>query len=246
MSPLSNDDKYVSSIRKWRHADPWKKRNTLAKQYRRRTASVEFFQLNRLDERDDLVVQEKINFAEPFRRRVQALYGDELRNIWHATERRYPDLLPLLGPELRDDEQADPAKMARRMVKLCSAVLVRQQERQAAATPRASPDDPGVKVPPNGRPDGTREAGRIWLQGQKYKLAEGSRQLLSYLLENPGKHSEDVAKQCGYQPESMQRRLTGLRKALEKALHGAPLQLKISTENGRILWNWLHAAEAAG
>jgi hypothetical protein len=48
-------------------------------------------------------------------------------------DREHPDLLPLLGPELRDDEEADPAEMAQRMVDLYSAVRVKQQEQQAAA-----------------------------------------------------------------------------------------------------------------
>jgi hypothetical protein len=100
--------------------------------------------------------------------------------------------------------------------------------------------DAGIK-PPAETPqaDGTIDGTRIWLDGQSYRMAEGLRGLLSYLLGRDGATEDAVIRHCGYSgPSHLHKRLKDLRDALKTELKKAPRKLSIKTEETRIYCRW--------
>src|SRR5262249_9173625 len=78
------------------------------------------------------------------------------------------------------------------------------------------------------RPDGTIEDGRIWLRGKSYRLTPGLRDLLSYLLANPGVSESAVMEHCGFNGAShLHKRLKDLRNRLQKDLKKSDWRLHI-------------------
>jgi hypothetical protein len=87
--------------------------------------------------------------------------------------------------------------------------------------------------------DGTLEGNRIWLKGERYRLTEGLRDLLSYLLANPGVAEEDVIRHFGMSGAShLHKRLKDLRNALAQALRERNWELRIRADETCLYCKW--------
>jgi hypothetical protein len=128
---------------------------------------------------------------------------------------------------------------------------IREQDRDMAGLARLSKTLPAVKtlipLAPGGANhqqsnppiDGTIKDSHIWLKGKPYRLTQGLRVLLSYLLTNDGAAEKDAIRHCAYsQPSHLHKRLKDLRNKLAKELKGSGWRLQIKTEDTRIYCEW--------
>jgi hypothetical protein len=103
------------------------------------------------------------------------------------------------------------------------------------------PGRPGQDLPPGvpEKVDGTIEDKRIWLKGKRYRLTPGLRDLLRFLLANPGIAEEDVIRQFGMSESShLHKRLNDLRKKLGVEMKKSGWRLQIKAEETHIYWDW--------
>jgi hypothetical protein len=105
-----------------------------------------------------------------------------------------------------------------------------------AKAPAPGGAGPQLEAPPA---DGTLKNARIWLKGKPYRLTQGLRDLLSYLLANPNVSEEQVIKDFGMSSSShLHKRLKDLRDKLAVELKRSGWRLHIKTEETLISCKW--------
>jgi hypothetical protein len=111
----------------------------------------------------------------------------------------------------------------------------------AVVTPPQAPGaaDDRPEEPPV---DCTVKNARIWLKGKPYRLTQGLRALLSYLLGNPGVSEEQVIREFGLSNAShLHKRLKDLRNKLAVELKKSGWRLSIKTAETCISCKWEEA-----
>jgi hypothetical protein len=90
--------------------------------------------------------------------------------------------------------------------------------------------------------DGTIKDSRIWLKGKAYRLTQGLRILLSYLLANHGVSEDAVIAHCAFSSSShLHKRLKDLRDQLDQELKRSGWRLQIKTNDTHVYWQWREA-----